>query len=64
MIAMTRMMDKVDIPNGPSFNPKTTEITPQNIQKLFSHAFASLDKSQSDAFDALTRYLQSNKATA
>ncbi len=62
MIALTRMGDRVDIPNGMSFDPQKTAITPEHIRDLFSRAFASPDKSQTDAFESLARYLKANPA--
>jgi hypothetical protein len=58
LIALSRMgSGNVTLPNGQTFDPGKTEITPQNIRKLFSQMFVSADDQNARSFDALASYL-------
>jgi hypothetical protein len=58
LVAMSRMgSDEVTLPNGQRFDPNTTEVTPDNIRKLFSQMFVDSDGSSGRAFDALASAL-------
>jgi hypothetical protein len=63
LIALSRMgSGNVTLPNGQTFDPNKTEITPQNIRNLFSQMFVSTDGQNARSFDALASYLD-GKAT-
>lgn len=64
LIALSRMgSGNVTLPNGQTFDPRKTEITPQNIRNLFSQMFVSTDDKNARSFDALASYLD-GRATA
>lgn len=65
LIALSRMgSGDVTLPNGQTFDPRKTEITPQNIRNLFSQMFVSTDGQNARSFDALASYLDANATAA
>lgn len=61
LIALSRMgSGSVTLPNGHTFDPKKTEVTPQNIRNLFSQMFVSNDDHDARSFNALAYYLEKN----
>lgn len=65
LIALSRMgSEKVTLPNGQTFDPRNTEITPQNIRNLFSKMFVSTDGQNARSFDALASFLDANATVA
>lgn len=65
LIALSRMgSEKVTLPNGQTFDPRNTEITPQNIRNLFSKMFVSTDGQNARSFDALASFLDANPTVA
>jgi hypothetical protein len=60
LIAMSRVGSEdaeVTLPNGKSFNPNRTEITPDNIQNLFKLMFVDKTGDSQRSFDALASFL-------
>jgi len=55
---------QVRLPDGSSFDPTTTEITPENIRKLFTQMFVDSDGSSARRLEALAGYLERRTATA
>ncbi|MFV5214779.1 hypothetical protein ACLIIZ_13740 [Azonexus caeni] len=67
LIALARQgMDgqQVTLPDGSSFDPTTTEITPENIRKLFTAMFVDSDGSSAKRLAALAGYLEQRSASA
>lgn len=65
MIALSSMgSGNVTLPSGQTFDPRKTEITPQNIRNLFSQMFVSTDGQNARSFDALASYLDANATVA
>lgn len=63
MLALSRMdSGDVTLPNGQTFDPAKTDITPDNIRNLFSRMFVSNDGQDARSFEALASYLDSKKA--
>ena len=62
LLALSRMGEgEVTLRNGQSFDPNKTEITPENIRKLFSQMFSGDDDSDARSFEALASYLDGHK---
>lgn len=60
LIAMSRMNGgDVTLPNGATFDPTQTDISVDNIRKLFSQMFVGADGQDAKSFDALAKYLDS-----
>jgi hypothetical protein len=53
---------KVQLPNGESFDPMNTEITAGNIRNLFQYMFVDPTGEMNRRFEALAIYLEQNKA--
>ncbi|HIV72460.1 MAG TPA: hypothetical protein H9903_16110 [Candidatus Aquabacterium excrementipullorum] len=66
LLALSRMGGgEVTLPDGTSFDPAKTAITPDNIRKLFSKMFVSDDSQDARSFEALASYLDGRQnATA
>lgn len=67
LIALARQgMDgqQVTLPDGSSFDPTTTEITPENIRKLFTAMFVDSDGASAKRLAALAGYLEQRSASA
>lgn len=65
LLALSRMGGgEVTLPNGTSFDPAKTAITPENIRKLFSQMFVSDDGQDARSFEALASYLDTRKGAA
>lgn len=66
LLALSRMGGgEVTLPDGTSFDPAKTAITPENIRKLFSQMFVSNDGQDARSFEALASYLDARgSATA
>jgi hypothetical protein len=60
LLALSRMGGgEVMLPNGQTFDPQKTEITPANIRNFFSQMFSGNDDSDARSFEALASYLES-----
>lgn len=55
---------QVTLPDGSSFDPTTTEISPENIRKLFTAMFVDSDGSSAKRLAALAGYLEQRSASA
>jgi len=55
---------QVTLPDGSSFDPTKTEITPENIRKLFAQMFVDNDGASARRLDALAGYLERRSTTA
>lgn len=55
---------QVTLPDGSSFDPTTTEISPENIRKLFTAMFVDSDGSSAKRLAALAGYLERRSASA
>ena len=55
---------QVTLPDGSSFDPTTTEISPENIRKLFTAMFVDSDGSSAKRLAALAGYLEQRPASA
>lgn len=65
LLAMSRMGGgEITLPNGTSFDPSKTAITPENIRSLFSQMFASDDGQDARSFEALASYMETRKGAA
>lgn len=65
LLALSRMgSGDVTLPDGRTFDPNKTEVTPQNIRQLFSQMFVSTDGEDARSFEALASYLDSQKSQA
>lgn len=59
LLALSRMGGgEVTLPNGKTFDPQKTEITPENIRNFFSQMFSGNDDSDARSFEALASYLE------
>lgn len=67
LIALSRQGmggQQVTLPDGSSFDPTTTEISPDNIRKLFTAMFVDSDGSSAKRLAALAGYLEKRPASA
>jgi hypothetical protein len=67
LIALSRQGmggQQVRLPDGSSFDPTTTEITPENIRKLFTVMFVDSDGSSAKRLAALAGHLEQRPASA
>jgi len=55
---------QVTLPDGSSFDPTTTEISPENIRKLFTAMFVDSDGSSAKRLAALAGYLEQRSVSA
>lgn len=55
---------QVTLPDGSRFDPTTTEITPENIRKLFTPMFVDTDGSSAQRLEALASYLAQRNSPA
>lgn len=55
---------QVTLPDGSSFDPTTTEISPENIRKLFTAMFVDSDGASAKRLAALAGYLEQRSASA
>lgn len=55
---------QVTLPDGSSFDPTTTEISPENIRKLFTAMFVDSDGASAKRLAALAGYLEQRPASA
>lgn len=55
---------QVTLPDGSSFDPTKTEITPENIRKLFAQMFVDPSGDSNRRFEALAGYLERRTAAA
>lgn len=61
LVAMSRIGHKgqeITLPNGRTFDPTSTEVTPDNIRNLFRHMFVDSSGSTDRQFEALASYLE------
>lgn len=54
---------QVTLPDGSSFDPTKTEITPENIRKLFAQMFVDSDGASAQRLGALASYLERRSTT-
>lgn len=65
LLALSRMGGgEVTLPNGRTFDPAKTEISPDSIRHLFSQMFANADGQDARSFEALASYLDSKASSA
>jgi len=55
---------QVTLPDGSSFDPTTTEISPENIRKLFTAMFVDSDGASARRLEALAGHLEQRSASA